>query len=135
MMLTSSYTSGTSHLPLLGSTIGDQFDAIAEQYGDREALVAHHQDIRWTYRALKEQVDTCVRALMAWIKTKEGLELSSKEITAFCQDKIAYYKVPKYYKFTNDFPMTVTGKIRKVEMRRRSIEELGLGLEDEVKTA
>ena len=64
--------------------------------------------------------------VMAWVKAKEGNEITAAELTDFCEGEIAYYKVPKYYKFTNDFPMTVTGKIRKVEMRKISVEELGL---------
>ncbi|MEL6836952.1 MAG: AMP-binding protein [Bacteroidota bacterium] len=64
--------------------------------------------------------------VMAWVKAKEGSEITAAELTDFCEGEIAYYKVPKYFKFTNDFPMTVTGKIRKVEMRKISVEELGL---------
>ncbi|MEL7247067.1 MAG: AMP-binding protein [Bacteroidota bacterium] len=64
--------------------------------------------------------------VMAWVKAKEGNEITAAELTDFCEGEIAYYKVPKYFKFTNDFPMTVTGKIRKVEMRKISVEELGL---------
>ncbi len=73
--------------------------------------------------------------VMAWIKAKEGASITAEEINDFCQDKIAHYKVPKYYKFTDDFPMTITGKIRKVEMRTISIEELGLSQEDQIETA
>ena len=64
--------------------------------------------------------------VMAWIKLKEGEKATAEEIQAFCKGKIAHYKVPKFYRFTEDFPMTVTGKIRKVEMRQISIQELGL---------
>ena len=60
-----SYTSGTSELPLLGLTIGDLFDRTAARYPDNEALVSCHQRLRYTYRALKEEVDRCARALMA----------------------------------------------------------------------
>ena len=68
--------------------------------------------------------------VMAWVKLKDGASLSSEEIKAFCEGQITHFKVPKYYKFTDDFPMTVTGKIRKVEMRKISIEELGLEQEN-----
>ena len=44
----------------------------------------------------------------------------------FCRGGIAHFKVPRYVKFVTEFPMTVTGKIRKVEMREQSIAELGL---------
>ena len=64
--------------------------------------------------------------IMAWIKLKEGMSMLDQEVKDFCKDQIAHYKVPRYIKFTNDFPMTVTGKIRKVEMRKQSVQELGL---------
>lgn len=64
--------------------------------------------------------------LMAWIKLHEGDTADEDEIRSYCKDKIAYYKIPHYMKFTDDFPMTVTGKVRKVEMREISIKELGL---------
>jgi fatty-acyl-CoA synthase len=62
--------------------------------------------------------------VMAWIKLKEGEDASPEEIIEFCKNKIAHYKVPKYIKFVQDFPMTVTGKIRKIEMRTISVGEL-----------
>ncbi len=64
--------------------------------------------------------------VMAWVKVKSGHTVSSAELDEFCQHKIARYKIPKFWKFVNVFPMTVTGKIRKVEMRDMAIEELGL---------
>ena len=64
--------------------------------------------------------------IMAWVKLKEGKTLSLENIKTFCQGKIAHFKIPRYVKFTDAFPMTVTGKIRKVEMRKVSIQELGL---------
>jgi len=73
--------------------------------------------------------------VMAWVKPKDGEKISKEEIMAFCKDEIAHFKVPKYIKFTDDFPMTVTGKFRKVEMREISIKELGLEVEDTIKTA
>jgi RHS repeat-associated protein len=66
-----SYTSGTSQEPLLGITIGDLFDQTVERYADNEALIVYHQNIRWTYRQLKKQVDECARALMS-IGLKKG---------------------------------------------------------------
>lgn len=66
-----SYTSGISHVPLLGITIGDLFDQMAEKYSENEALIVHHQNIRWTYAQLKKQVDDCARALMA-VGLKKG---------------------------------------------------------------
>ena len=60
-----SYVSGVGELPLLGLTIGDMFDQIADRYPDNEAVVSRHQGLRYTYRQLKEEVDRCARALMA----------------------------------------------------------------------
>ena len=64
--------------------------------------------------------------LVAWVILKPGETLTADELRAFCRDKIAYYKVPRYIKFTDAFPMTVTGKIQKFKMRETSIDELGL---------
>ncbi|GLR64936.1 AMP-binding protein [Marinospirillum insulare] len=64
--------------------------------------------------------------VMAWIKVHEGKSLNEDELKAFCKGKIAHYKVPRYFKFTQDFPMTVTGKIQKFKMRDMSMEELGI---------
>ena len=68
--------------------------------------------------------------VMAWIKPNEGVTLTEEELRNFCKDRIAHYKVPRYWKFVNEFPMTISGKIRKVEMREIASEELGLQLED-----
>ena len=68
--------------------------------------------------------------VMAWIKPNEGVTLTEEELRNFCKDRIAHYKVPRYWKFVNEFPMTISGKIRKVEMREIAAEELGLQLED-----
>ncbi|AWM12564.1 AMP-binding protein [Flavobacterium sediminis] len=64
--------------------------------------------------------------IMAWVKLKAEADLSQHELMLFCKDQIAHYKVPKFWKFVDNFPMTITGKIRKVEMREISIKELGL---------
>lgn len=68
--------------------------------------------------------------VMAWIKPNEGVTLTEEELRNFCKDRIAHYKVPRYWKFVNEFPMTISGKIRKVEMHEIAVEELGLQLED-----
>lgn len=73
--------------------------------------------------------------VMAWIKLKEGEAATTEEIKAFCKGQITHFKIPRYIKFVDDFPMTVTGKIRKVEMRAISIKELGLEAAAEVKMA
>jgi Acyl-CoA synthetases (AMP-forming)/AMP-acid ligases II len=62
----------------------------------------------------------------AWIIAREGVTLSEEELFNFCKGKTATYKIPKYWKFVKEFPMTVTGKIRKVDMRKQSTQELGL---------
>ncbi len=63
--------------------------------------------------------------LMAWIRLRPGApELTADDLRAFCQGKLAHYKIPRYVHLTDDFPMTVTGKVRKVEMREKSIEIL-----------
>lgn len=64
--------------------------------------------------------------VMAWVKLHEGETLTEEELKEFCKGKIAHYKVPRYFKFTQEFPMTVTGKIQKFKMRDQSIEELRL---------
>jgi fatty-acyl-CoA synthase len=64
---------------------------------------------------------------MAWVRLREGAEpLTAEGLREFCAGKLAHYKVPRYVKIVDEFPMTVTGKIRKVEMRQVSVEELGL---------
>ena len=64
--------------------------------------------------------------IMAWVQLAADAPLSEDELKAFCRDKIAHFKIPRYVKFVSEFPMTVTGKVRKVEMREHSIAELGL---------
>ena len=65
--------------------------------------------------------------IMAWIRVRHGAELTEEGVKAFCRDSIAHFKVPRYVDFVTEFPMTVTGKVRKVEMREKSIADLGLG--------
>ncbi|MDQ3576697.1 MAG: AMP-binding protein, partial [Actinomycetota bacterium] len=63
--------------------------------------------------------------LMAWIRMKDGSEpLTAEALREFCTGKLAHYKIPRYVHVVADFPMTVTGKIRKVEMRERAVELL-----------
>ena len=65
--------------------------------------------------------------LMAWIRLRPGADaLTAEAVRAYCTGRIAHYKIPRYVKVVDGFPMTVTGKIRKVEMREVSITELGL---------
>jgi fatty-acyl-CoA synthase len=65
--------------------------------------------------------------LMAWVRLRPGVEpLTTEALRAFCAGKLAHYKVPRYLKLVDSFPMTVTGKVRKIEMREVSVTELGL---------
>ncbi|MBK6903556.1 MAG: AMP-binding protein [Saprospirales bacterium] len=73
--------------------------------------------------------------VMAWIKLKEGESADAEEMIAFCKGKITHFKIPKYFKFTAEFPLTVTGKVQKFKMRETSIEELGLRKAAMVETA
>jgi fatty-acyl-CoA synthase len=73
--------------------------------------------------------------IMAWVKLKAGETASEEEIRTFCQGQIAHFKVPRYVKFADAFPMTVTGKIQKYLMRQQSIDELHLQQADTVKMA
>lgn len=65
----------------------------------------------------------------AWVQVRAGAQASEEEVRAFCKGKIAHYKVPRYVRFVDAFPMTVTGKIQKFLMRERMIQELGLRIE------
>ena len=66
--------------------------------------------------------------VMAWVKLKHGAVVSEDELSLFCRGQIATFKIPRYWKFVDGFPMTVTGKVRKVEMREVSGRELGLAV-------
>ena len=71
----------------------------------------------------------------AWIRLREGQSATEDEIRGFCEGQIATFKIPRYVRFTNEFPMTVTGKIQKFRMREISVAELGLDTAAAVKTA
>jgi fatty-acyl-CoA synthase len=64
--------------------------------------------------------------LMAWVVLRPGAALDEEAVREFCRDKIAHYKIPRYVKFVDSFPMTVTGKVQKFKMREIAIEELRL---------
>lgn len=66
--------------------------------------------------------------VMAWIKPRPGYNVSTESLHTYCKGRIATFKIPRYWKFVDAFPMTVTGKIRKIEMREISEKELGLDL-------
>jgi len=73
--------------------------------------------------------------LCAWVRLRPDAELTVEEIREYCSGKIAHYKIPKYVRFTGEFPMTITGKIQKYKMREASIAELGLQAASETPTA
>ncbi len=74
--------------------------------------------------------------LCAWVRLREGAEpLTAEAVREFCGEQVAHYKIPRYVHIADEFPMTVTGKVRKVEMRERSIEFLGLEKQAAVRNA
>ncbi|PCF97339.1 AMP-binding protein [Vreelandella nigrificans] len=65
--------------------------------------------------------------LIAWVKLNSSAgEITGEELRDYCKGKITHFKIPRYFKFVDEFPMTVTGKIQKFKMREISIQELGL---------
>lgn len=70
--------------------------------------------------------DTLGEQVCAWIHTKQGETLTDDEVKAFCKGQIAHYKIPKYYVFNKDWPMTISGKIQKFKMRDMSVELLDI---------
>jgi fatty-acyl-CoA synthase len=73
--------------------------------------------------------------VMAWIRLREGAALSTDDLDAYCRGKIATYKIPRYWKLVDGFPMTVTGKVQKFRMRELAVEELGLESEAAIRMA
>jgi fatty-acyl-CoA synthase len=86
------------------------------------------------YRYLKVRDVQCVgvpdakygEELCAFIILRDGMRADAEEIRAFCRERIAHYKIPRYVRFVESFPTTVTGKIQKFVLRQRMIEELGV---------
>jgi fatty-acyl-CoA synthase len=64
--------------------------------------------------------------ICAWIIPRDGEDLTAEDVRAFCAGQIAHYKIPRYIKFVDAFPMTVTGKIQKFLIRKQMKDELGL---------
>jgi fatty-acyl-CoA synthase len=73
--------------------------------------------------------------VMAWVKLREGQAATADEIRDHCRGKIAHYKIPRYVRFVDAFPMTVTGKVQKFLMRQESVKALGLEKAAAVKMA
>jgi fatty-acyl-CoA synthase len=64
--------------------------------------------------------------IMAWVVLEPGETVTDEEMREFCSGKITHFKIPRYWRFVDDFPMTVTGKVQKFVMREQAVEELGL---------
>jgi fatty-acyl-CoA synthase len=73
--------------------------------------------------------------VMAWVKRRPGADVSGEELAAFCRGRIATFKIPTYWKFVEEFPTTVTGKIQKFKMREMAVAELGLQVAASQRTA
>ncbi|XP_065062719.1 medium-chain acyl-CoA ligase ACSF2, mitochondrial-like [Rhopilema esculentum] len=64
----------------------------------------------------------------AWIRLREGTKMTPEEVRDFCRENMAYFKIPKYIKFVDEYPLTVTGKVKKYEMREIMSKELSITL-------
>jgi fatty-acyl-CoA synthase len=64
--------------------------------------------------------------LAAWIRLREGASATADEIRDFCRGRIAHYKIPRYVRFVEQYPLTVTGKVQKFKMREAMVKDLGL---------
>jgi fatty-acyl-CoA synthase len=73
--------------------------------------------------------------LMAWIVPRSGATLTEDEVREYCRGQIAHFKIPRYVKFVDSYPLTVTGKVQKFKMREQAVEELGLAQAAAVATA
>jgi fatty-acyl-CoA synthase len=88
------------------------------------ALAADEREVPIDYRSVEPMP---YEELMAWIRIREGAEPPTAEsLRAFCAGRIAHHKIPRYVQVTEEFPMTVTGKVQKYKMREAAIELLGL---------
>jgi fatty-acyl-CoA synthase len=73
--------------------------------------------------------------VLAWIKLKAGATAAVEEIREYCREHLAHFKAPRYVKFVDSFPTTVTGKIQKYRIRQQAIEEFGLREAEAIETA
>jgi fatty-acyl-CoA synthase len=64
--------------------------------------------------------------ICAWIQLKVGSTATEEDVREFCRGQIAHYKIPRYVRFVNEFPMTITGKVQKFAIREHMKKELGL---------
>jgi len=98
-----------------------------------EALLQHPQVVEAAVIGVPDE--KYGEAIMAWVMLKSGEQMTEEELRDYCKGNIAHYKIPRYVKFVTSFPMTVTGKVQKYQMRQQSTEELGLQKAASVKTA
>ena len=89
-------------------------EALHQHPGVEDAYVVGVPDHRWG-----EEVLACVRL-------RSGQAATDEEIREFCAARLAHFKVPRYVRFVDGFPTTVTGKIQKFKLREQAIQELGL---------
>jgi fatty-acyl-CoA synthase len=73
--------------------------------------------------------------LMAWVIPRDAEAVTADEVRAFCKERLSHFKVPRYVKITDAFPLTVTGKVQKFRMRELAIVELGLEAAAAIRTA
>jgi fatty-acyl-CoA synthase len=73
--------------------------------------------------------------LMVWVIVREGMSVTDDDVRDFCRQRVAHFKVPRYVKQVQAFPLTVTGKVQKFRMRELAIEELGLAAAAAIRTA
>jgi len=73
--------------------------------------------------------------LCAWVRVKEGQSVTGEQLRDWCRGRIATFKIPRYWRFVDAFPMTVTGKVQKFRMRETSIAELDLERASRIDTA
>jgi fatty-acyl-CoA synthase len=73
--------------------------------------------------------------VMAWVRPAPGAAVDERDLSTFCRARLASYKLPRYWRFTESFPMTVTGKIQKYRLRELAIELLGRQAEATEQTA
>jgi fatty-acyl-CoA synthase len=73
--------------------------------------------------------------LCAWVRLREGQAVTGDELREWCRGRIATFKIPRYWMFVDEFPMTVTGKVQKFKMREVSVGELGLESAGRTETA
>jgi len=73
--------------------------------------------------------------VMAWVRLAPGAAQDERVLERCCRERLATYKVPRYWRFVEEFPMTVTGKVQKYRLREMAVELLGLQAAEAEKTA